>query len=78
MNILNITFYKFTKINNVQEIKNRLKHLCDKLEIKGSILLSNQGINLKAGGLSPSSFSHAMHAPPLLNLLLPLLSRKCP
>ena len=45
MNILNITFYKFTKINNVQEIKNRLKHLCDKLEIKGSILLSNQGIN---------------------------------
>jgi len=38
-------FYKFLKLNNIDEIKIKLKNKLDCLDIKGSFLVSNEGVN---------------------------------
>lgn len=40
-----VTSYKFVKINNLEEVREKLKFLCNKYNIKGTILLANEGIN---------------------------------
>ena len=38
-------FYKFLKLNNIDEIKIKLKNKLDDLDIKGSFLIGNEGVN---------------------------------
>ena len=38
-------FYKFLKLNNIDEIKIKLKNKLEGLDIKGSFLLGNEGVN---------------------------------
>jgi predicted sulfurtransferase len=53
---LNIAVYKFTQLGNPEQFNSReelrkdLKQLCKDLELKGSILLSREGINLFIAG----------------------------
>ena len=38
-------FYKFLRLNNIDEIKIKLKNKLDGLDIKGSFLIGNEGVN---------------------------------
>lgn len=51
------TFYKFTPISNCQEVKNSLLSLCNSQQIKGTILLAEEGINATISG-SREAISH--------------------
>lgn len=46
MQILNIAGYKFTSLTDLPELRERLLNQCLNLGIKGTILLSSEGINL--------------------------------
>jgi UPF0176 protein len=46
-----VTSYKFVKINNLEEVREQLKFLCNKYNIKGTILLANEGINFTLSGI---------------------------
>ncbi len=50
--ILNIAAYKFAELTELPELRARLKAECFSLELKGSILLSPEGINLFIAGES--------------------------
>jgi len=45
-----VTSYKFVKINNLGEIRDKLKYLCEKHKIKGTILVAKEGINFTLSG----------------------------
>ena len=48
--ILNVAGYRFTPLTNLQQRRQRLKGLCHELQLKGTILLSFEGINLFVSG----------------------------
>lgn len=48
---LNIAGYKFVTIPNRDNLRQPFKHKCDSLELKGTILLSHEGINIFVAGL---------------------------
>jgi len=50
MSFLNIAAYKFAELQGLPELRERLKNKCRSLELKGSILLSPEGINLFVAG----------------------------
>jgi predicted sulfurtransferase len=50
MNTINITAYKFVDLHNPQTLQVQLRENCQKLDIKGTILLSPEGINLMLAG----------------------------
>lgn len=52
--ILNIAAYRFAELQNLPELRERLKAECALLGLKGSILLTPEGINLFIAG-EPSS-----------------------
>jgi UPF0176 protein len=45
LNILNIAFYRFGELNGLSEKRKALRNLCSQLALKGTILLSREGIN---------------------------------
>lgn len=45
MNIVSIAGYKFVELTNLAQLKTELQALCENLGIKGTILLSEEGIN---------------------------------
>lgn len=45
INIKIITFYKFIDLNNIEHLQSIIRDLCTSLKIKGTILLSTEGIN---------------------------------
>ena len=47
---INIAAYKFVELNRLAERKSHLLPLCKSLELKGTILLSKEGINLFLAG----------------------------
>lgn len=51
MPILNAAAYKFAELTGLQELRVRLKEECNRLGLKGSVLLSPEGINLFIAGL---------------------------
>ena len=51
---VNIAAYKFVPLTNLADRRQRLRTLCNRLKLKGSILLSVEGINLFLAG-TPSS-----------------------
>lgn len=48
--IVNIAAYKFTPLRELRALRARLLHLCKDWELKGTILLSPEGINLFVAG----------------------------
>jgi UPF0176 protein len=50
MQILNIAGYKFTTLTDLSTMKAVLLQTCQTLELKGTILLSEEGINLSLAG----------------------------
>lgn len=50
MQILNIAGYKFVSLSELQELRANLLEKCQALELKGTILLSPEGINLSLAG----------------------------
>jgi len=52
MSVLNIAAYKFAELTELPGLRARLKAECLSLELKGSILLSPEGINLFIAGES--------------------------
>lgn len=44
------TFYKFVPLSDYRVLKPRLEELCERLELKGSILLAEEGINATVAG----------------------------
>lgn len=51
MKMLNIAGYKFIKLDLLTEMQQSLKDCCARLGIKGTILLSEEGININLSGL---------------------------
>ncbi|MDN5247632.1 MAG: rhodanese-related sulfurtransferase [Wolbachia endosymbiont of Tyrophagus putrescentiae] len=50
MNFVIATFYHFTELSNYYDMKNEIKITCDSLEIKGTILLAEEGVNATISG----------------------------
>ena len=50
MAIVNISCYKFTPLQDLKELRERLMVLCKDWKLKGTILLSTEGINLFVAG----------------------------
>jgi UPF0176 protein len=48
--ILNIAVYKFARLTGLPERRERLRTLCKQLTLRGTILLSHEGINLFVAG----------------------------
>ncbi len=47
----NVAAYKFAPLDNLKPLRERLKALCLERELKGTVLLSTEGINLFVAGL---------------------------
>lgn len=52
--IVNIAGYKFVQLDDLNDRRRQMKDLCARLDLKGTILLSREGINLFLAGI-PSS-----------------------
>lgn len=50
MHIQNLAGYKFVLLNNTSQLREKLLSACKALSIKGTILLSHEGINLNLAG----------------------------
>src|SRR5436190_7933007 len=46
----NISAYKFTTLTDLKSLRERLHALCKRMHLKGTILLSTEGINLFVAG----------------------------
>ena len=49
-NIVIATFYKFVQLKNYRELRAQLNSLCKELQLKGTILLAEEGINATVAG----------------------------
>lgn len=54
MSVLNISTYKFVTLDDRESLRDRLQPLCDKLGLKGTILLAPEGINIFLAGSAAS------------------------
>ena len=52
--VLNVAFYRFQRLEELALVKAFLKNLCLKLEIKGTVLVSSEGLNGSLAGLEPN------------------------
>jgi UPF0176 protein len=50
MSVLNISTYKFVTLNDRESLREQLQNLCDALQLKGTILLAPEGINIFLAG----------------------------
>jgi UPF0176 protein len=50
MQILNIAGYRFVQLNDISLVRDRLEQTCATLALKGTILLSEEGINISLAG----------------------------
>jgi UPF0176 protein len=48
--IVNISAYKFVSIHDVDALQRRLQHECEKHELKGTVLLAPEGLNVFLAG----------------------------
>lgn len=54
MQILNIAGYKFIPLSDLADLRSTLLAECDRLSLKGTILISSEGLNLSLAGISDS------------------------
>ncbi|MGQ0578906.1 MAG: oxygen-dependent tRNA uridine(34) hydroxylase TrhO [Betaproteobacteria bacterium] len=64
MRIINLAGYKFVPLDRLPELKARLKECCGELGLKGTIVVSPEGINIFVSGSAPAvrpfrAFVHA-------------------
>ena len=52
--IINIAGYRFVDLPDRDELRQPFRDVCDKLNLKGTILLSHEGINFFLAGAQPS------------------------
>jgi RluA family pseudouridine synthase len=50
MNVVNIAVYKFVPLKDLKELRRRLRKRCVRWDLKGTILLSTEGINVFVSG----------------------------
>lgn len=50
MQILNIAGYQFSSLEHLEALRTQLNDLCASLQLKGTILLSHEGININLAG----------------------------
>ncbi len=50
MNLIIATFYRFTELSNYYDMKYELETFCKKIDLKGTILLAEEGINSTISG----------------------------
>jgi|UniRef100_UPI004049EB56 UPF0176 protein len=72
-NFINLSVYKFTPLTGLPELRERLLALTQELNLKGTILLSPEGINLFVAGVRESAdmLITTLHAIPGLEDLKP-------
>jgi len=68
MHFINLAGYKFVSLDGLDDLKALLDRRCRELELKGTILLSFEGINIVLAGSDEAtkSFQAALHADPRL------------
>ena len=68
MQYINLAGYKFVLLDALEDLKARLKLRCSELRLKGTILLSREGINVVVAGSErdTAAFQAAIHADPRL------------
>jgi predicted sulfurtransferase len=66
--ILNIAAYKFTTLDNLPALRIHLRELCTSENLKGTIILSPEGINLVLAGPHPAIERFLTHLRALPNL----------
>lgn len=49
-NVVNISGYKFVPLSDLDELQNHLRVVCSNQSLKGTILLSEEGINCFVAG----------------------------
>ena len=59
--IINIAGYRFVDLPDRDELRQPFRDVCDKLNLKGTILLSHEGINFFLAGAQPSIDSFVEH-----------------
>lgn len=66
--VLNISAYKFVQLDRVNERREELLRVCRELQLRGTILLSSEGINLFLAGVPESvrKFLHQLRSDPAL------------
>ncbi len=71
MQFINLAGYKFVPLERLPELKAGLKQFCGDLGIKGTILISPEGINVFISGseLAVARFKAFVHADPRLAAL---------
>jgi UPF0176 protein len=64
--ILNISTYQFVTLNNIAQMREELRAVAHELQIKGSILLAAEGINMTIAGLPEAvrGFMAHLHSRP--------------
>lgn len=61
-----LLFYKYTDIRNPEEIKLQQKQLCEKLNLKGRIIIATEGINGTLEGTTTNTEKYAQEMDKLL------------
>lgn len=51
MNVLNVSAYRFVELDNLTELRDRVREACLAAGLKGTVLLAPEGINLFLAGL---------------------------
>ena len=51
MNYKVLLFYKYIKLDNLEDLKNSQREICEKLNLKGRTIIAEEGINSTLGGL---------------------------
>lgn len=71
--IVNISCYKFASLDNLEERRSSIRRLATELNLKGTVLLSSEGINLFVAASRPSidAFVEFLRSDPLLADLHP-------
>src|SRR4051794_20211582 len=54
LSVLNIAFYRFVDLNDLPELKQSFRKSCLELQLKGTVLLSREGINGSLAGSVPN------------------------
>lgn len=65
MHFTNISGYAFKSLTNLEELKSKLKKICSDLSLKGSILISEEGINVFLAGLEHALDTFSQQLPSL-------------
>ena len=52
--VVNIAGYRFVDLDDRDELRQPFRYICEKLKLKGTILLSNNGINFFLAGKQES------------------------